>query len=166
MNATELCEHLRFVRRYSSKLLDKTPQEEWFRIPPAGVSHVAWQVGHLAMASYRLCLERLRGRLDGDGRLIGDEYFTLFGRESRPQADDLGRYPSAAELRATFDRVLERVLVELPQADPASLDLPPLKPHNLCTTRRACVVWCGQHEMLHAGQIGLLRRQLGHDPLW
>ena len=26
--------------------------------------------------------------------------------------------------------------------------------------------WCGDHELIHAGQIGLLRRLLGHKPVW
>jgi hypothetical protein len=161
----ELTAQLRFVRGYTNRLLDQTPQQEWFRIPPAGASHVAWQVGHLTMACYRLCLERLRGRLEGDEELMDGSYFTLFGRESRPEGDP-SRYPSAAELRAAFDRVHERVLSELAAVDPATLDLPVLRPHDICKTRGDCLLWCAQHEMLHAGQIGLLRRQLGHDPLW
>jgi hypothetical protein len=28
-----------------------------------------------------------------------------------------------------------------------------------------CLLWCPQHEMLHAGQIGL-RRLFGRSPLW
>lgn len=166
MTVTELSQQLSFARRYTANLLAHVPQEEWFRIPPAGVSHVAWQVGHLAIACYRLCLERLRGRLDGDEKLIDVErYLKLFGREVRPTADPT-LYPSAADLRATFDRVHERVLAELAQVDPTTLELPVLRPHDLCKTRGECVIWCAHHEMLHAGQIGLLRRQLGHEPLW
>ena len=82
------------------------------------------------------------------------------------EAEGTGHQLSAADLRATFDRVHERALSEVSEVDPASLDLPILRPHDICKTRRDCLVWCAQHEMLHAGQIGLLRRQLGHDPLW
>ena len=48
----------------------------------------------------------------------------------------------------------------------ADLDLPPHKPHRLYNTRFHSLVWCCQHEMLHAGQIGLLRRLLGANPVW
>ena len=30
----------------------------------------------------------------------------------------------------------------------------------------ASLLWCAHHEMVHAGQIGLLRRYLGFAPVW
>jgi DinB superfamily len=39
-------EQIVFARNYTTGLLDQTPTAEWFRQPPGGVSHVAWQVGH------------------------------------------------------------------------------------------------------------------------
>ena len=54
-------EQIAFARQYTLRLLGDLAGDDWFRIPPGGVTHVAWQVGHLAMAQYRLCLERVRG---------------------------------------------------------------------------------------------------------
>jgi hypothetical protein len=51
-------EQIVFARNCTIELLDQTPVAEWFRQPPAGVSHVAWQVGHLAYAEYHLALWR------------------------------------------------------------------------------------------------------------
>ena len=34
------------------------------------------------------------------------------------------------------------------------------------TTKLKALLWCAQHEMSHAGQIGLLRRHLGFPPMW
>jgi uncharacterized damage-inducible protein DinB len=65
-----------------------------------------------------------------------------------------------------FDRVHRQVLRELPGLPEADLDSPPFRPHPLARTKRECLFWCAQHEMVHAGQIGLLRRLLGHPPLW
>jgi hypothetical protein len=65
-----------------------------------------------------------------------------------------------------FDRVHEQVLRDLPGLADQDLDAPPPKPHRLCGTKRVVLFWCSQHEMLHAGQIGLLRLLLGHPPLW
>jgi hypothetical protein len=39
------------------------------------------------------------------------------------------------------------------------------RPHPLVRTKLWALLWCAQHEAVHAGQIGLLRRQLGHAPL-
>src|SRR6516164_8430729 len=54
-------EQIVFARNYTIRLLDQTPPTEWFRQPPGGVSHIAWQVGHLAFAQYRMALECIRG---------------------------------------------------------------------------------------------------------
>jgi hypothetical protein len=154
-----------FARNYTAGLLDQTPAAEWFRQPPGGVSHVAWQVGHLAFGQYSLVLCRIPGTPPQGAGLLSGELVRLFGAESVPDADP-SRYPSQAEIRAKFDRVHEQVLRELPGLEEAELDQPVLDPLPLARTKLQVLLWCALHEMLHAGQIGLLRRQLGHDPLW
>src|SRR6516225_3783300 len=101
-----------FARRYTIGLLDSVPEAEWFRMPAEGVTHVAWQVGHLAMGQYRLTMELLRGRRPDDGELISDDFLRLFSRNSVPDANP-ATYPAPAAIRAVFDRVHERVLAEL-----------------------------------------------------
>jgi hypothetical protein len=153
------------VRGYTVRLLDHTEQKDWFRFPPGGVTHVAWQVGHLAMAQYRLGLERTRGKRPGDDQLISEECMRLFGRESAPNAD-ASRYPPAAAIRNVFDRVHEQFLRDAPSLSEEDMDAPVLKPHPLAKTKLWSLLWSAQHEMIHAGQIGLLRRLLGYPPLW
>jgi DinB superfamily len=157
-------EQIVFARNYTIGLLDQTPACEWFRQPPGGVSHVAWQVGHLAIAEYRLTLERIRGAQPQDADLISKGCLRLFGPESVPDADP-AMYPGQTEIRALFDRVHEHVLRELQGLDESELDQSVLKPHLFVKTKLRALLWCAQHEMLHAGQIGLLRRQLGYPPL-
>jgi hypothetical protein len=154
-----------FAREYTIRLLDQTPATEWFRQPPGGVSHVAWQVGHLAFAEYTLALREIRGSRPQDTELISEEHLTLFGPDSvpSPQATD---YPDQAELRAVFHRVHEQVLRELEELEEGELDEPILDPLPFAKTKLLMLYWCARHEMLHAGQIGLLRRQLGYSHLW
>jgi hypothetical protein len=154
-----------FARAYTIRLIEAIDPGEWFRFPPGGVSHVAWQVGHLAMAEYRLALERVRGRLPADEAMISDEFLARFGRGSVPEADP-SRNPRPSEIRAVLDRVHQQVLAELPALAEEELDRPSLKPHPLFSTKGGALLWCAQHELVHAGQIGLLRRQLRHSPLW
>jgi hypothetical protein len=161
----QLAGPIRFARAYTLRLLEQTPLADWFRMPSSGVTHVAWQVGHLAMAQYRMALERIRGARPEDAELISVDFLRVFGRDSVPDPDP-AHYPAQEEIRAVFDRVHEQVLRELPGFLALDLDQPPVKAHSLCATRRACLAWCAQHEMVHAGQIGLLRRLLGHPPLW
>jgi hypothetical protein len=154
-----------FARNYTVRLLDQTPEAEWFRQPPGGVTHIAWQVGHLAFAEYRMALERIRGQRPNDTDLISEDFLRLFGRDSLPDPDP-AKYPSQAEILAVFNRVHEQVLRELRSLDESELDKPVLKPHPLVKTKLWALLWCAQHEAVHAGQIGLLRRQLGFAPLW
>jgi hypothetical protein len=158
-------EQIVFARNYTIRLLDQTPATEWFRQPPGGVSHIAWQVGHLAFAQYRMALWRIRGTQPQDDSLISEEFVRLFGANSVPDADPT-KYPSQAEIKAVFDRVHEQALRELQGLDDSELDKTVLKPHPLVKTKLWALLWCAQHEAVHAGQIGLLRRQLGYAPLW
>ena len=157
-------EQIVFARNYTIELLDQTPVAEWFRQPPGGVSHVGWQVGHLAAAEYRLALWRIRGAQPQDGALISEAHRKLFGYESVPDPDP-AKYPSPAELREVFDRVHEQVLQDARGLDEGELDQPVPHPHPVANTKLRALLWCARHEMLHAGQIGLLRRQLGYPPL-
>ena len=58
------------ARGYTEKLLEQIPAADWFRQPPCGVTHVAWQVGHLAIAEFALANLRIRGSKPDDGKLI------------------------------------------------------------------------------------------------
>jgi hypothetical protein len=160
---SEALAQIDFVRGYNLERIETIPLSEWFTIPPGGVSHVAWQVGHLTMAQYRLCLERLRPRTAEDESLVPDAFLKMFGRESKP-ADIVGI--TAEELRALFDRVHARVMTEMPSYPDADLDLPALKPHPLFTTRIESLRYAPFHEALHCGQIAIIRRMLGQKPIW
>jgi hypothetical protein len=154
-----------FARNYTIGLLDQTPTTDWFRLPPGGVSHVAWQVGHIAFAEYRLALWRIRGQRPQDDTLFSQEFVRLFGADSVPENDPT-KYFSPDEIRATLVRVHEQALRELPALDEAELDQPVPHPHPFAKTKMSALMWCAHHEMLHAGQIGLLRRHLGYPPMW
>jgi len=157
---------LKRVRRYTMRLLEHTDPEEWFTQPTDGITHIAWQAGHLAIAEYRLCLERLRGKLPEDKEIISEEFSTCFRRESQPVPDP-GLYPTPARILVVLDGVHNQTLRELKTLSEEDLDNPALPPaHPLFDTKLGAILWCAQHEMLHAGQIGLLRRLLGHSPLW
>jgi DinB superfamily len=154
-----------FARNYTIGLLAQTKTEDWFRLSAGGVSHIAWQVGHLAFAEYRLALWRIRGQQLRDADLITDKLVRLFGPESVPDPD-AAKYPIQTEIRAFLDGVHEQVLRELPGLDEGEMDQAVPHPHPFAKTKLSALLWCAHHEMLHAGQIGLLRRQLGYTPIW
>lgn len=158
-----VCRQIEFARQYTRSLLEDIPLDDWFRQPLAGVTHVAWQVGHLAMAQYGLCLFRMRGRRAADVELMSSAFRKKFSKGSRPDPDPAGQ-PSAGEIREVFDRVHQRVREELPHHAASALAEPIDEPYAVYPNRLGGLIYCACHEMLHAGQIGLLRRALGQAP--
>ena len=157
---------IKVARSYTEQLLAETTADDWFRQPVEGVTHIAWQVGHLAVAEYSLTMRRMRGERPDDAELIPDEFHTLFGRLSVPQPDPSAN-PTVAFLRQVFDRVHEQALAELPLLSDSELDIATDNPpHPIHSNRFEALQWCAQHEFLHAGEIALLRRLLGKEAVW
>jgi hypothetical protein len=165
MNRQELVlKQMSLVRRYTTELLDQVDPADWFNMP-GQVTHIAWQVGHLALAEYFLLLDRVRGPLPQDEDLFPKGFRPLFTRLSEPTPEP-SAYPPASEIRAVFDRVHQQVLQELPLYSDEMLDQPVNREHRIFTTKIGAMLWCPQHEMSHTGQIGLIRRILGNKPMW
>jgi hypothetical protein len=154
-----------FARTYTVGLLDTIDPADWYRMPSEGVTHVAWQVGHLAFSQYRLCLVRVRGPRPDDDDLIPPAVLRAFGRDSVPDPDP-AKGPPPAEVRAAFDRVHQRVLADLADFPDPDLDSSINAPHRIVRTKIDALRWCGAHELVHAGQVALLRRLFGQKPIW
>ncbi len=146
-------EQIQFAREYTLGILASVNDDDWFRPPPGGVTHLAWQVGHLAMAEFRMVLERVRGAHPDDADLLPPAFLQIFGRGSEPLAAGVA-YPPFETIRDVFDRVHQRVLAELPLVTPDQLEARPLTEHRIANTGLRCLWWCSQHELIHAGQIG------------
>ena len=153
-----------FARKYVLGLIADVDDADWFRMPTEGVSHVGWQVGHLAMAEYGLCMFRVRGRREEDLQLMSSDFRKLFSKGSVPNPDPAAN-PTPAQLRDVLARVHAQTLRELATSSDAALDSPVDEPHAIFDTKMGAVYFCSFHEMMHAGQIGLLRRLLGKKPL-
>jgi hypothetical protein len=157
-------QQLREVRAYVLPRLNDFSGDEWFAMP-GGITNAAWQAGHLAMAAYRMLLVRTRGERPTDAEFYPPEYMTLFGIKSVPQSDP-SKYPPPSEIMAVFTRVHEQGLRECASLTEADLDAEVTLPHPLFHTKLGSLLTCARHEMMHAGQIGMLRRLLGKPPLW
>ncbi|MCC9609482.1 DinB family protein [Blastopirellula sp. JC732] len=166
MNSLEVALHqIQTVRRYSASLIESIDHADWYRMTDEGVSHIAWQVGHIAMAQYRLVLVRLRGPEEEDEKLISSDFIRIFGKGSTPVPQP-EVYPCPDDILSVYHHVHRRVMEELPRFPLSRLSEPPEEPHPLFNTKLDSLLWSAQHEMLHAGQIGLLRRLLGAEPRW
>jgi uncharacterized damage-inducible protein DinB len=153
------------ARQYTLGLLANLPDEAWFATPHPPVSHIAWQVGHISFAQYRLGVAFVREPSPEDAAWLPEQYRQLFGRDSTPQSDP-AIYPPAGELLANLREIHRRVMAELTALNDDVLDRPVLQPHRFLKTVGEALFWCSRHESIHAGQIGLLRRLYGLSPQW
>lgn len=156
--------HLESARSYLRTLLDDLTEDDWYWLPPQGISCIAWQVGHLAMAEYGLLLFRQRGRQSIDSELMSGAFRKRFAKGSTPP-QEREQYPSREEILATLDAVHSQALKEVPAYSNDELSEPVDQPHAAYATRFGALLFAGDHEMLHAGQIGMLRRLMGKDPV-
>lgn len=154
---------IQFSRRYMLMLLEGLAEEDWFWKPDAYSTHIAWQVGHIAMSHYGLTLFRQRGRAEVDSSLMSGKFRKLFMKGTAPK-ENPSYYPTSTEILEVLDRVLQQTMVELPGFE-AHLDDPVDAPHAAFATKYGSLLFVSDHEMLHAGQIGMLRRLMGKDPL-
>ena len=155
---------IEFARSYVLATLADVDSKDWFVMPAGCPTHVAWQVGHLAMAEYGLCLFRQRGRQSIDRDLMSNEFRKLFSRGSVPETD-AGKYPAAEEIRATLDRVHIQVQKESAGFTAEQLREAVEMPYAVHATKLGSLLFCSHHEMIHAGQVGMLRRMLGRGPI-
>jgi hypothetical protein len=153
------------ARQYTLGLLADLPADAWFFMPTPAVTHIAWQVGHISIAQYRLGVAFLREPKPEDAAWFPANYRELFGRESTPQADPL-RYPTPEEILANLESIHRHVMAEISSFTAADLARPVLQPHRIVKTALEALFWCSRHESIHAGQIALLRRLHGLSPQW
>jgi hypothetical protein len=155
---------IRFAREYTQSLIADLEPSDWFRQPTEGVTHMAWQIGHLAMAQYGLCLFRMRGRAEVDTELMSSAFRKKFSKGTTPDPDPTNN-PSFEDICGVFNRVHEQTMHELPGFSDIVLNEPVDLPYTAFATKFGGLLFCSHHEMLHAGQIGLLRRLLGKAPV-
>jgi hypothetical protein len=132
---------------------------------PAGcASHIGWQAAHLAIAQYGLCMFRQRDRRKEDAELFDGKYRKMYGKGTTPDPEPAHNTPPE-QILATLERVHQQSLRELAEIPDAQLAEPVDMPYAGYPTKLGALLFCSHHEFLHAGQIGLLRRLLGKQPL-
>ena len=157
-------EQIRFAREYTNLLLEDVADDEWFVCPHGAPSHLAWQMGHLAMAQYGLTMLRIRDKQPEDAQIITNDFMRCFKKGSNPSADS-SQYPTIHEIRRVYDDVFTAAQREMEGYTEQQLTASVPMPYAVYANKLGSILFCPFHEMLHAGQIGLLRRMLGKDPL-
>lgn len=155
-----------WMRQYTMQLVDSVPFELWYTIPPGASTHLSWQVGHLAVAQYGLMLFRQRGRVESDLQLMPGWLRKNFGRGSQPGTDPTDpKNPTAASLLEHLTAIHTQATKEVPTLSLETLRQATEMPYAAYPIKLGALAFCPLHESIHAGQIGLLRRLLGLDPI-
>jgi hypothetical protein len=149
------------TRQLSEKLLAafQTPREWVHQVHP-GCNHALWFAGHMANTDnflLSLVAPQLAVPLEG--------YGARFGMGSQP-VDRAEEYPPPRDVLETMRerrRTLLSVLEELSDEDLAR-PTPPGSPDFL-PDFAAVFEMANWHEAMHAGQLSVARRALGHKPL-
>ncbi len=160
----QVWQQMAWVRQYSLQLIESIPAELWYVRPSGAATHVAWQVGHLAVSQYGLMLFRQRGRSPGDLELMPGWLRKQFGRGSRP-ADTSDGMPTAEVLLQRLAAIHAESLAVVRELTAATLAEPTEMPFVTYPIKLGALLFAPIHESLHAGQIGLLRRLHGLEPL-
>ena len=153
-----------FARQYTIELLDATPKDLWYTVPEGLPTHLAWQVGHMTVSQYGLLMFRIRGRRPEDLDLIPGKFRKAYGRGSKPNLDPTGQ-STPEELVERLNRVYQLAKAELAEIDSETLLESVDMPFAAYPTKLGAILFCPLHEHIHAGQIGVLRRALGLEPI-
>ncbi|MCP4777949.1 MAG: DinB family protein [Planctomycetaceae bacterium] len=160
---------LKRTRVLSLQMIERVPHAQWFEMP-SGVTHVAWNVGHMAIAEYFLGLVFVRGARESDREFIPESYVELFGYGSVATSDS-NVYPSPTEILDVLGSVHTTVLDETRAMSVAALSEPceflegEFDHHPIFEQKGGALEWLSYHEHVHIGAIGLLRRELGWKPI-
>ena len=160
----DLLERLQNVRGFTSDFLEGLSDEEWLWQPSGVETHIAWQVGHMAISQYALCLQQVRGTRPEDATYLPKRLKKGYGKGSTPLAGPDPELPLAT-LRQAFDDVHRHVYEELGGYSEEQLDEPVEQAHRMFRTKLGSAEFAVQHDFVHAGQIALLRRLMGKEPL-
>jgi uncharacterized damage-inducible protein DinB len=160
--ADRLIRQLKKSREFCDKLLDafKSP-EDWTHQVAPGTNHALWFAGHMALSDNFFI-----GMVEPTKKRDLDDWDKQFGMGSAPTSDP-DEYPPAAEVLDVMRErrgVLVEILGKMSDAElerPTSADMAAFCPDYGSIFEMA--TW---HEGLHAGQVTMVRRALGHKPVF
>jgi uncharacterized damage-inducible protein DinB len=137
-----------------TKAVADIPADEWLRKPGDGSNHLLWVMGHLVWA---------RGNVV---KTLGSPWSLDWAKQfSRGAAGvDAADYPAVEEVSKAWADVSAELPKFLAAASPELLD----KPHDKPTfdgKMGGFIAFLAFHETYHVGQVGYLRKWLGHSQL-
>lgn len=152
---------LRFSRRLALGLLDGIPEEKWFHAPVASGNHATWIAGHLAWEDDDILAHLLEGR----GSKLPRVWHERFAQGSTPTAN-ASDYPGHEEIREALGTFREELIGFFSASADRLGDPVPEKIHAFARDLAALMPALACHEMLHVGQLTVVRKSLQLPPVF
>ncbi len=157
---------LKFSRRLSEGLLAcfKSRQEWLFQVHPKA-NHPLWIAGHLGLADNGIIS---RFRPESARKPDGWDSMFWFGSQVSP---DSSLYPSESDVMEYFRERRARLLALLGELSDAEIAAPAppegeRSPIAGAPNMGQIFIFAATHEGMHAGQLTVAHRALGHPPLF
>jgi uncharacterized damage-inducible protein DinB len=148
MNADLLLNQFQASHSVLRRNLDGIPHEESLKAPRDGGNSLNWVLGHL-VSTRNLVLDLL-----GQSSVITPEQAVVY----RGEGGDPSRFLPLDDLKLALERSQEAIVSGLKQQTAEGLNTPAYG-----STVGEMLAVLSFHEGYHGGQIGLLRRSLGHE---
>ncbi len=152
---------LRFSRRLARAFLDGIPPEHWLHAPVPGGNHAAWIAGHLAWEDDDILATLVEHR----GSKLDRTWHERFAQGSTPTANP-GDYPDRAELLAALDTFRDELIAYFTASADRLADPLPESIHAYARDRAALMPALACHEMVHVGQLTVIRKSLRLPPVF
>ena len=147
---------------WGKKLIAGVPEEQWYTMPEGMGTHMAWQVGHLALSCYYHSVMVIRGHQPDILQKVAVKEYNEYYNTAQPEksidvhspkelldAMDIIEAKSLSIVSGMTEEILAEELFDLGF------------PHPVASTKWEAIDWNIKHYMYHCGQIGMLRRALG-----
>lgn len=122
------------------------------------VNHVKYLAGHLLSSQYGIAM------LAGVNTEV--KWSELFAVMGQSEAQDHIQYPTLEEIRTEWNRLYEPIRKGLLQLDNKKLAKSPPAPFDKVSESKGQLwAFISHHQAYHIGQIGILRRALGKEPM-
>ncbi|TWT86882.1 DinB superfamily protein [Pseudobythopirellula maris] len=155
---------LQRTRQITEALIEVLDGDDWSHRVAPDTNSPLWIIGHLAWVDNRMA-GRFRPERALDAEKVWGELFQ-FG--TKPL--DAGEYPPIDEVLAVWRERRENLLAVFDEVSDEELDAPgppadAASPIPGAPCAGYFFLFTSQHELLHTGQLTVVRRVLGHAPL-
>ena len=165
-----LIDQFKLSRGKIFELLNEVPHDVWFKNAGAPNSNVAWQVGHLVLASNYHCISLVLGineaMIQKDSFKIYMKYCIGLGSINRSLPEG---FISVEDLISDLKEVHDISITGLRNLQDSDLNRP-LEPtkmkHPFAKTKYEALSWAFKHDIWHCAEIENLKMNLGIGHKW